>query len=239
VTAPQSDLISEANQGFAPGALVVLFELDTTPLGGVDILRFTSTAFASTVITWDGNDYTPVDVEANGFEFKSGQLPQPSIRIVNVNNVVSSVIFEFADLVGAGFRRIRTYQQFLDGQPGADPTAKFPDDVFVIERKVTQNKVFVEWSLSAKMDQEGKYLPGRQVLREICTHTYRRGSAIGEFDYTGVTCPYVADPSYDEQGNLTIVPNDRCGKRVFDCKRRFGENGILPGRFFPGAGGQR
>jgi phage-related protein len=33
------------------------------------------------------------------------------------------------------------------------------------------------------MDVEGRQLPGRQILRDVCTHTYRRwNSVLATFD---------------------------------------------------------
>lgn len=240
MSAIQSDKISERNQEAEAGELVALFTLDLTPLGG-PILRFTSSQNNGTAISFGGVVYTPVDFEADGFEYNGvGELPTPRLRIGNAERVVSAVIAEYGDLVGAVATRTRTYRRFLDGEAEADPTAFFPPDVYNINRKVTQNKVFVEWELAAAFDVEGTKLPRRQVLREICTHRYRAfDTGTNSFDYTDATCPYAGVESYDEAGNITSNDQDRCGKRLTDCRLRFGEFAVLPGRFFPGAGSIR
>jgi len=237
VSAPQHPEVSEESQRLAADALVSLYRLDLTPLGG-EVLRFTTGTLGGAAVEFDGEPYAPADVEAEGFEFSSnGALPRPKLRVSNAANAVSSAIAEFGDLVGAAFHRIRTYRRFLDGQVDADPTATFPVETYVVDRKSVQNAVYVEWELATPLDAEGVMLPRRQVIREVCTHSYRIWDpALVDFDYTRVTCPYVDPPSFNEAGDAVIPEQDRCGRRLVDCRLRFGQNGVLPGRFFPGAG---
>ena len=46
-------------------------------------------------------------------------------------------------------------------------------DVFRIEQKSNPNRVYVEWKLATTFDQEGRLLPGRQVLQSACPLIYR------------------------------------------------------------------
>ena len=227
--------IKERSQQFDPGTLVTLFELDLTALGGT-VERFTSSIDAGGAIVFDGNTYTAIPIEADGFEWTGrGPLPKPTLRIANVNKVAHALVIGFDDLVGASLKRIRTFQEFLDNGSDPDPTAIFPVDLYVVERKRAHNKVFIEWELSAAMDQQGRMLPGRQVLREACTHRYRVFDPnTNDFDFTNATCPYTADPSFDETGAAVSKVNDRCGKRLSDCRIRFGETAELPTLQFPG-----
>lgn len=229
--------IAQESQSFSPDDMVVLFELDATTIGG-SILRFTSSAQETAEISFAGNTYSPVPVEAEGFEWNGrGAFPTPILRVSNVNKVASAAVIDYEDLLGATVKRIRTFRQFLDGEPTVDPTATFPIDVYKVERKTAHNKVFIEWELSSAIDQEGRKLPGRQVLRDACTHRYRiwNGSA---FDYTNATCPYADAALFDETGAsldpLTEQAKDRCGKKLSDCRLRFGEHEKLPTRAFPG-----
>ena len=48
----------------------------------------------------------------------------------------------------------------------ADPTAKFPDEVFFIDRKTGENRAEVAFELAASFDLDGVRLPKRQVLPE-------------------------------------------------------------------------
>lgn len=226
--------IAREAQALAADPLVVLFRLDASVLGG-GIYCFTQSALESGPIVFGGITYAPVDIEAEGFEWNGvGTLPAPRIRVSNADRIVGSIAIEYGDLLGASLLRIRTFRKFLDGQPDADPNAHFPLDLYRIERKVSQNKLFVEWELSAAMDQEGRMLPGRQVLRDACTHRYRRWTG-GAWDYTRATCPYAGTGLFTATGDpAPSAAQDMCGKRLEDCKKRFGSDGVLPTRSFPG-----
>lgn len=226
--------LKQTQQQAEAGQIVVLFELDLTALGG-SLLRFTSTARESAAILWDGNSYVPINVEANGFEWNSdGAFPTPTLRISNVEFATQSAIKSYNDLVGGKLTRIRTFRRFLDDGVDPDTTAKFPDDIYFVDKKTAHNKIFVEWELKSAMDHEDKFLPGRQILRDSCSHIYRvwTGSV---FDYTKATCPYVGGSYWDAGNNVEALPeNDQCGKRLSSCRLRFGTNGVLPTRAFPG-----
>lgn len=231
---PPSPALRHEAQQPAADAFVVLFQLDATALGG-GIYCFTQSAYEQAPVSFATLTYTPVDIHAEGFEWNSaGTLPTPRIRMSNADRLVGSIAVEYGDLLGAKLTRIRTFRRFLDGQPEADPFAHFPLDIYRIERKTTQNKVFVEWELSAAMDQEGRMLPGRQVLRDACTHRYRRWTGTG-WDSRDATCPYEGGLYFKADGTPTgAAAEDACGKRLSDCRKRFGSTGVLPTRAFPG-----
>lgn len=221
-------------QKFAPSNRVELYELDCTALGG-DLLRFSPSARENDPIYFGGHEYTAIPIEAEGFETSGkGTLPTPTLRMMNTASV-QSLIIGYDDLIGAVLYRIRTFRTFLDDGASPDFNAKFPIDVYKIDRKAAQNKVFVEFELAASIDQEGRMIPGRQILKDYCTHIYRRyDSTTGDFDYTEATCPYVGTSYFDVNNNSTTKENDRCGKKLSSCRARFGQNGILPTRAFPG-----
>lgn len=217
--------------------IVALFQLDTTPIGGTTVFNFTKKMRENSYISFDGVQYAAIDISADGFLFDGqGQFPTPRIQVSNVGNILTSAIIEFKDLVGATLTRIRTFEQFLDDGSNPDPTATFPIDIYTVEQKTKHNKIFVEWQLSAIIDQTGRQLPGRTILRDICTHRYRIWDTISEtFDYSNATCPYVGVNNFNEQDVSQSDPaNDKCGKRLTSCKLRFGERGVLPTRAFPG-----
>lgn len=211
--------------------LVTLFELDATALGGT-VLRFTPMSDAGAAVTFGGNDYEPIDFDSEGWELTGkGPFPRPKIRIANTTNVLSAVLLEFGDLLGAKVTRIRTLAMFLDGRPDADPAAELGRDVYSIDRIATRNKVFVEFELAAAMDQQGRLLPAQQVTR-TCSHIYRSWSG-SAFDYTRATCPYAGAAAFDINANPVASAQDRCGKQIRDCKARFG-TAELPFRGCPG-----
>ena len=78
------------------------------------------------------------------------------------------------DLIGAKFTRIRTLASSLDavnfagntnpfGTPNAD---ELPQEIFFIDRKVSENRSAVEFELTSEIDLSGRKIPFRQVLRD-------------------------------------------------------------------------
>lgn len=224
--------IDSDKQSFAPGREVILYELDCTGLGG-ELWYYCNSADEASPVSWGGNVYTPVPIDADGFEINGrGSLPTPKVRVSNVFGLASTLTQGFNDILGAVITRYRTFEQYLDSGATPDPTQHFPPDIFKVERKSSQNAIFVEWELSAAMDHEGRMLPGRQMLRDSCDQRYRKwnGSA---FDYSKATCPYVGSVYYGSDGALqTSAALDKCGKRLSDCRKRYGTN-PLPYRGFP------
>jgi lambda family phage minor tail protein L len=228
--------LTEAIQSFEPGDLIELFELDATSLGG-QVYRFTSSVYGENSVVFDGLTYTPIDFKSSGWEVNGkGLQPTPVISISNVALVLSSAVIDFDDLIGAVITRIRTFRQFLDDGAEPNPTA-VKIDIYRVERKSSHNKVFIEWELSSVLDQQGVRLPGRQILKDACTHRYRRyDSDTGAFDYTTATCPYAGSVYFTATDSPTASPAlDVCGKRLTSCRARFGEHGNLPTRAFPGS----
>lgn len=236
-TARQADkTLEEVLTSFDADYQVTLFEVDATSVGGPLLRFFSGIAANDQPVYWQGNQYVPYPIEADGFEMKvKDAMPRPKLRAANVNHTFTSLLETADDLVGCTVRRWRTFKRFLDGQPSADPTKHLAVDDYVIERKITQNPIYIEWELSAWLDQQGVMLPKRQVLRDFCPWVYRYWDGT-QFKYDKVTCPYTVEQSgayFDEQGNACTPDQDRCGKRLSDCKKRYGNN-PLPFGGFPG-----
>ncbi|MGI0119682.1 phage minor tail protein L [Zooshikella sp. RANM57] len=227
--------LDSAVQTLAPGELITIYELDLTMLGG-EVLRFASTIDVPDPVYFNGYRYLPVEIEAHGFDCNGrGALPTPTLRISNAERIASAAMQNYNDLLGGKLTRIRTFSQFLDNGADPDPDARFADDIYRIEQKTAHNKVYVEWEMSALLDQEGRKLPGRQVLRDACTHVYRTyNTTTGEFDYSRATCPYTGKACFDHAGNQCGSAQDFCSKKLSDCRKRFGQNAELPTRAFPG-----
>lgn len=234
-----SDKIKAKTQKLDQDPMVHLYELDLTPLGD-DILRFCSsikddgTPLETDVVKFGGFDYEPRAVIVTGFKVTGeGPVPQPVLRISNLDNQVGQAIAAHGDLVGIPFKRMRTYREHLDGEADPDATATFPADYYLIEQKSVQNSMFVEWVLTSVIDQEGKMLPGRQVLRDVCTWRYRRWDAdLADFDYSKAKCPYAGAGYFDKTGAPTTADKDHCNKQLSACQARFG-NAPLPFSGFP------
>lgn len=227
--------INAVVQSATPGEIVSLFRFDTTVVGG-SVYYFVQAAIEADNVRFGGVVYTPVDVEFTDLQTNSaGSLPTPHLKLSNTNEAFQGLVNTYGDMLGCVLQRVRTFRRFLDGQEEADPSAFFGPDIFRIERKVNENPIFIEWELSASIDQEGKLLPGRQVLRDVCPLRYRMyDPGTSDFDYSKATCPYAGGGFYDRVGQPTSKDKDACGRKLSDCRKRFGAENAIPYGGFPG-----
>jgi len=221
-------------QTLEPGNRVVAFELDATALGA-DQLFFHAHQQTGPIF-WQGIEYSAWPIEATGFERTSDQPPNPRLRVGNIEGTITALCLLFDDLVGARLIRRQTLAKYLDaanfetGNPTADPDEHFPDEIWFIERKVSEDKEIVEFELTTAADLNGEQLPGRQILAGSCSWITRGG-------YRGPYCGYNGPPVADINDQPTSDPSlDVCGGRLASCKLRFSENNPLPFGGFPAAG---
>jgi lambda family phage minor tail protein L len=226
--------ISELIQQLATDALVELFEIDTTVIGGTDHFYFhAGTNKLNGPVVWQGITYNPWPIEAEGFDKTvKGALPRPRVRVANALGAISAVVMQWNDLVGARVTRRQTFSQYLDAVnfPGgvnatADPGQFLPDDVFYVERKIQENKVIVEFELASAMDLQDQRLPNRMITADYCWWQYR-GEGCG---YAGTAYFNALDQS------VSSASQDICSQTPTGCKKRFGERALLPFGGFPGA----
>jgi len=221
----------------APNAIIELFELqlDATLHGASTTYYWHAgvNAAVSGNIVFGGETYVRLPVEATGFDYSSsGSLPRPTLKISNLFSDITALLLLINattagnDLGGATVRRIRTLKKFLDGEAGADPDARFPTEIWFVDRKSAENRDVVEFELASKFDLAGVMLPQRQVIANVCQWQYRSA----ECSYTG--------SSYFNTNDQVVgtLGADVCGKRVESCKLRFGATAELPFGSFPGAG---
>jgi lambda family phage minor tail protein L len=200
--------------------LVELFELDTTIYPGGSVLRFHAGINGlSAYVTFNGQQYVPLPIEAEGFEWSgSGPLPRPTVRVANVTGLMGAAVREMEDLIGCKLTRRRTFVKYLDAvnfeggvNPTADPSAEFTKDVFYVNRKASENKFMIEFELASMLDVQGVKLPKRIVAPNVCSWGYRSAE-----------CGYVGGPVADKDDNPTTNPElDQCSKRTTGCKLRF------------------
>lgn len=229
MTVPQS--IQEQIQSLEPSAIIELFSLELTQaVNGVDSTFYyhAGTNELTADVVFNGITYAAYPIEVEGFQMSAkGTLPRPLMRIANANSAISTLLVLYNPLQ-AKVTRIRTCKKFLDavnfesGNASADPTAKFEDEIWYIDRVATESPQVVEFELTSKLDLTNLALPKRQVL-EHCPWIYR-GTECG---YTGTAC-------FDLNDKPTTAANDVCAKRYTSCTKRF-PTGKLPFGGFPGA----
>lgn len=229
-----SNIIATDSQRLEQDVIVQMFELDARKFGD-GILRFSSSSVDGSPVVFNGYVYQPLPIKAEGFEWSgNGPLPRPTLTLAAKDLVFLSLVVSADDLVGCPVTRIRTYRKYLDDGATPNPEAMFQPDTFVIERKALQKRNQLQFELSTPMDQQGRMIPNRQVLRDSCTHRFRFW-ANGRWNYDGVTCPYTGTAMFKVSGEITSDPKEaKCGKRISDCKRHFGNNAVLPFYGYPG-----
>ena len=220
-----------------PNAIIELFQLhlDATLHGSSDIYYFHNGVNAALTgnVVWNGQSYVRLPLEATGFDYSSsGSLPRPKLTVSNIGSSITALLLQVNlitagnDLGGAKVVRIRTLKKYLDGEAGADPHAKFPDEIWYVDRKSNENRAVVEFELASKFDLVGVMLPRRQIIANVCQWVYRGGE-----------CGYTGSNYWNTQDQVVgTLAQDACGKRISSCKLRFGETAELPFGSFPGAG---
>ena len=171
-TVPFTDL-----QAVNPSAIIELYEIafDSTLHGSSDILRFHNgtSLVRNGDIKFASNTYTKFPIECKGFEYiAKGQFPRPTITVSNASGFITATLLAITgiakDLVGAKFTRIRTLAKFIDADNFADgtnstasPSTKFPDEIYFIDRKMTENREVIQWEAASALDLTNVKIPKR------------------------------------------------------------------------------
>lgn len=218
-------------QKASAGYLVELFELDLNTIGIAEQYYFhNGVNELGNDVVFNGITYTRFPIEAEGFERNgNGQQARPTLRLANIDGLIGAISRANQDLVKVKLIRRRTFLKYLDAvnftggvNPTADPNAAFDDEIWFIDRKASENKIFVEWELASALDLDGALLPRRQCIQNVCTWVYRSAE-----------CSYAGGAVADKNDQATTdINQDDCGKRLNSCRLRFG-NGELPFGGFP------
>tara|TARA_B100000519_G_C14249584_1_gene441714 strand:+ start:127 stop:747 length:621 start_codon:yes stop_codon:yes gene_type:complete len=139
-------------------------------------------------IIWQGNTYQRLPVEFQGAEFSGkGQVPRPTISVANLGGIersgsvltvtdlltIVNLTTPHNDLADAKFTRITTLASELDAanfpsssNPFGTPSSnELPQEIFFIDRKVSESRDLVQFELVGALDQANVKLPRRQVTR--------------------------------------------------------------------------
>lgn len=210
---------------YAPSAIIELFELDLTPLNSyytdkgqpISTLKYYfhngtnqraegTPPLTNIDVVWGagaGNTYSARSIQIEGIQASTaGEIPRPTLTISNHDLFFTEINKSYAGLVGAKITRTRTLVKFLNASnflsginPTADPNAKFPDDVFNIDRISEEVPGQITFELAPAWDVEGVLLPRRQIIANICPWEYKQdpctwrveeGSAVGNGGVTKI-----------------------------------------------------
>ena len=176
-----------ALQEINPGAIIELFtlELIANLHGSATVYRFHngSNMNANGELVWNSNTYQRFPIECEGFEFTgTGTLPRPTISVSNIFGTLTAIMQNVTqttvgnDLNGAKLTRIRPLARYLDavnftgntnpyGTP--DPSAEFPQEIYFLDRKISENRDVVQWEAISALDLVNVKLPKRIATRDI------------------------------------------------------------------------
>lgn len=170
-------------QKINPSEIIELFAitLNTSLHGSNATYRFHNgtNGISNGDIIWAGNTYIKMPITAEGFAFKRGQLPRPTLSISNGLGTITAILLNVNsitpgnDLTGATLKRIRTSIRYLDSinfpgntNPYGTPDSTAEDlEIYSIDRKSAENREVVEFELAAVIDLAGVRAPNRQCTR--------------------------------------------------------------------------
>ena len=139
-------------------------------------------------IIWQGDTYQKFPIEAQRFELSGrGQIPRPQLIMSNLGGISRSgavlsvtdllIIVNLTtphnDLLGATVTRLLVLASSLDNanfSSGSNPfgtpnSNELPQEIYVIDRKMSESRNLVQFELTAANDTQNKRVPARQVTR--------------------------------------------------------------------------
>jgi lambda family phage minor tail protein L len=179
-------------------------------------------------VVWNGRDpkkrqeYQPFPITIEGMEYDGqGRFPRPTLTVANLYTGaglnLGALVRALGDLNGCTLTHRRTLGRFLDaenfvsGNPDADPMLEFPKDTYIFERKVEETSEHIKFELASALDLEGQMLPKRTYNANYCPHKYR-----------GPLCNYSGADYFNEKDEREPTKEkDKCGKRLKSCELRF------------------
>jgi len=155
------------------------------------VYRFCPMINGTNPLVWQGNSYQPLPIKMEGFEYQGeGKLPRPKLTIANPEGLFSKILYANQDFVNCKVTRKRTFARFLDNQNfevssrgvndqnrnafgRSDDAAHFPDDIYFINRKTSEDKNSIQFELVSALEMENAWIPARPIIANHCVWTYR------------------------------------------------------------------
>ena len=207
-----------------PDTLIELFEVEVG--GTVGIKKFHAGKIIDKDIILGGATYYCLPIEASGFESKGdGTLPRPKLIVSNPDGLITDLIKQEDDMVGNVFKRIRIFLKFIDEvnfpeevNPfgNSDPSSRFDDDVYIFNRKISENKYFIEFELVSPLEVENYKLPARIMVANYCPWKYRGiGCRYGSRDdYTGPTTQLESKEGGEKMQSIDFFPRREAVQKI-------------------------
>ncbi|WP_427501386.1 phage minor tail protein L [Methylomonas sp. MED-D] len=204
-----------------PGAKVDQFIVDLNPIGvGQTYYFYPGLGLDSAPVEYLGQTYLPWIVQVTGLDKRgTGAAPRPSATIANIDGFVTDLCRQYQDLVGAVVIRRRNLAQYVLAN-----VANYRDEKYFIEQRASELREAVKFVLASPLDFNDFQLPAMIAVATSCPHRYKSTA-------NGSGCSWPGTDSskwFDRDGNpVGSAGLDVCGKRLSDCKLRFGANNPL------------
>lgn len=191
-------------------------QIDLTEVGGERYFFCNEQNEKGEPVTWQGRQYQAYPIQGTGFELNGkGSAARPTLTVSNLHGMVTGMAEDLQSLVGGTVVRRKVYARFLDvvnfvnGNSDADPEQEVISR-WRIEQCSELSAVSASFVLSTPTETDGAVFPGRIMLANTCTWTYRG-------DECGYSGPAVAD-EYDQP--TSDITKDKCSKCLSGCKFR-------------------
>jgi len=189
-----------------PTAILELYKLypDTVNSPSVFLSFHGGSVFGGNVV-WQGVQYIPIPVEAEGFGvFGDGTLPRPKIKVSNNEKIVTYFLGKYKDFKNAKVYRKKVFVKHLDDAnfDGNNPfglansDSEISEEKYLIGQKVQENKSFVEFELNLPLDLDNFDVNHRTVNAKYCYWQYR-----------GLGCQYSGPPIEKSDGEAFTDAN--------------------------------
>ena len=139
-------------------------------------------------IVWQNDTYERFPIVAEGFAFEGkGQIPRPTLTMSNLGGITRSgvaitvtdllIIVNLTtphnDLLNAKITRRQVLASSLDAANfqnninpfGTPNNNELPQEIYFIDRKITESRNLVQFELVGDLDKQNLKLPKRQVTR--------------------------------------------------------------------------
>ena len=167
-----------------PTAILEFFQIALTDpkTGKTQTAFFHNGSLFGDSITWQGNKYTAIAMESEGFEMLGDKkLPRPKIRVANRDFLITALLQNYNDFIDAKVTRKKAFVKNIDdvnfdgGNPwsSANATAVISSEEYVIGRKIQESKLFVEFELASPLDVESYNVNDRAIVANYCFWQYR------------------------------------------------------------------
>jgi lambda family phage minor tail protein L len=211
-------------------AMIDLYSVDLNSIGIGQVYYFhAGTDSSNTPIVYQGNTYTPWYIKITGLDKRgTGSSARPMAEIGNHNQFVTNLCRVYQDIVGATVRRRRTLASYILAD-----LDQYHDEFYLIERRAEETTSLVKFELASPLDFLDKQLPGLLALATGCPHRYK-----STLDGSGCSWPGTNSALWFDRFGVQVFSAglDVCGKRISDCKLRFGATEPLDYGGNPGLG---